>query len=88
MNRMRKHTISLPCLQILVAIFAPFPALCALAQAQLAGASSSLTSSLHRLLGFDPVSASDADLAQYGFRRRPEPGLRLLQSLGSAYGAR
>jgi len=82
-DRMRKHTISLPCLQILVAIFALVFGTCALAQAQLAGASSpALTSSLHRLLGSTRCSASDADLlAQYGFPRRPRAGLRLLQSL-------
>ncbi len=74
MNRMRKHTISLPCLQILVAIFALVFGTCALAQAQLAGASSQPYFFPAPPAGFDPVSASDADLAQYGFPRRPEPG--------------
>lgn len=74
MNRMLKHTLSLPCLQILVAVFALVFGTCALAQAQLAGASSQPHFFPAPPAGFDPVSASDADLAEYGFPRRPDPG--------------
>jgi len=84
---MRKHTISLPCLQILVAIFALVFGTCASTQAQLAGASSQplllpCTACWVRpgqRVGCRPGGSTV-------FPRRPEPA-QTPTILGSAYGA-